>query len=162
MKKGRSKENDPYKPSSPYASTKAASDLLIGSYIKTYNIPAIITNCSNNYGPKQHPEKLIPKMIYNIINNKNLPVYGNGSNSREWIYVKDHCAALIKVFKKGKVGEFYNIGSNKNLTNLEIVNALIKIAYKKINLDDSCMPSWCMNQDSHFRGIVELLCSDEK
>jgi|TARA_B110000003_G_scaffold197168_1_gene195814 dTDP-glucose 4,6-dehydratase len=149
VKKGRSKENDPYKPSSPYASTKAASDLLIGSYIKTYNIPAIITNCSNNYGPKQHPEKLIPKMIYNIINNKNLPVYGNGSNSREWIYVKDHCAALIKVFKKGKVGEFYNIGSNKNLTNLEIVNALIKIAYKKINLGKNVKIKYVKDRPGH-------------
>ena len=149
VKKGRSKENDPYKPSSPYASTKAASDLLIGSYIKTYNIPAIITNCSNNYGPKQHPEKLIPKMIYNIINNKNLPIYGNGSNSREWIYVKDHCAALIKVFKKGKVGEFYNIGSNKNLTNLEIVDALIKIAYKKINLGKNVKIKYVKDRPGH-------------
>ena len=128
--KGRSHENFPYKPSSPYAASKAASDHLVGSYVRTYGIPAIVTNCSNNYGPKQHPEKLIPKLIYNILNNKNLPIYGNGKNSREWIYVEDHCEALIKVFQKGKIGEFYNIGSNKNLNNLEICKALIQIAKK--------------------------------
>jgi dTDP-glucose 4,6-dehydratase len=128
--KGRSHENFPYKPSSPYAASKAASDHLVSSYVRTYGIPAIVTNCSNNYGPKQHPEKLIPKLIYNILNNKSLPIYGNGKNSREWIYVQDHCEALIKVFQKGKIGEFYNIGSNKNLNNLEICKALIKIAKK--------------------------------
>ena len=96
--RGRSNEKYPYRPSSPYAASKAASDHLVSSYIKTYNLPAIVTNCSNNYGPKQHPEKLIPKLIYNIINNRSLPIYGKGINSREWIYVKDHCEALIKVF----------------------------------------------------------------
>ena len=125
---GRSSEKYPYQPSSPYAASKAASDHLVSSYVRTYKIPAMITNCSNNYGPKQHPEKLIPKLIYNILNNKPLPIYGKGMNSREWIYVKDHCEALLKVFTKGKVGEFYNIGSNKNLNNLEICKALIKIA----------------------------------
>ena len=88
---GRSKEMDAYKPSSPYAASKAASDHLVYSYIRTYKIPAMVTNCSNNYGPRQHPEKLIPKLIYNILNNKSLPIYGKGKNSREWIYVKDHC-----------------------------------------------------------------------
>jgi len=131
--KGRSDENCSYKPSSPYAASKAASDHLVYSYIRTYKIPAVISNCSNNYGPKQHPEKLIPKLIYNIINNKELPIYGKGKNSREWLHVKDHCMALFKVFEKGKIGEFYNIGSNKNLNNLEICKALIKIA-KKYNL----------------------------
>ena len=131
---GRSNEKYPYKPSSPYAASKASSDHLVYSYIRTYKIPAIITNCSNNYGPKQHPEKLIPKLIFNIINNKNLPIYGNGKNSREWIYVKDHCEALIKVFKKGKIGEFYNIGSNKNLNNIEICKILLNAAKKKIKI----------------------------
>ena len=126
--KGRSSEKYPYKPSSPYAASKASSDHLVHSYIRTYKIPAMITNCSNNYGPKQHPEKLIPKLIYNILNNKKLPIYGNGKNSREWIYVKDHCEALLKVFQKGKVGQFYNIGSNKNLNNLQICKSLIKIS----------------------------------
>ena len=129
---GRSDETYQYKPSSPYAATKASSDHLVYSYVRTYNLPAIITNCSNNYGPKQHPEKLIPKLIYNILNNKPLPIYGNGKNSREWIHVMDHCDALYNVFKKGKIGEFYNIGSNKNLNNIEICKTLLRIAKKKI------------------------------
>ena len=132
--KGRSKEDDAYKPSSPYAASKASSDHLVSSYIRTYKIPAIITNCSNNYGPKQHPEKLIPKLIYNILNNKSLPIYGKGMNSREWIYVEDHCEALYKVFKSGKKGEFYNIGSNYNIKNLEVVKKLLKVAKEKISL----------------------------
>ena len=122
---GRSSESYPYQPSSPYAASKAASDHLVSSYVRTYKIPAMVTNCSNNYGPKQHPEKLIPKLIYNILNNKPLPIYGKGTNSREWIYVKDHCEALLKVFTKGKIGEFYNIGSNKNLNNLQVSKTLI-------------------------------------
>ena len=125
---GRSSENYPYQPSSPYAASKAASDHLVSSYVRTYKIPAMVTNCSNNYGPKQHPEKLIPKLIYNILNNKPLPIYGKGTNSREWIYVKDHCEALLKVFTKGKTGEFYNIGSNKNLNNLQVSKNLINIS----------------------------------
>ena len=131
--KGRSDENYPYNPSSPYAASKASSDHLVYSYIRTYKIPAIITNCSNNYGPKQHPEKLIPKLIYNILNNRPLPIYGNGKNSREWLHVKDHCEALFTVLKKGKIGETYNIGSNKNLNNIQITKMLIAIA-KKQNL----------------------------
>ena len=123
---GRSNENHQYKPSSPYAASKAASDHLVSSYVRTYKINALVTNCSNNYGPRQHPEKLIPKLIYNIIYNKPLPIYGKGKNSREWIYVDDHCEALVKVFKKGKSGEFYNIGSNKNLNNLQITKLLLK------------------------------------
>ena len=132
--KGRSDEKYSYKPSSPYAASKAASDHLVYSYIRTYKIPAVISNCSNNYGPKQHPEKLIPKLIYNIINNKELPIYGKGKNSREWLHVKDHCMALFKVFEKGKIGEFYNIGSNKNLNNIQITKALIKIAKNFITI----------------------------
>ena len=128
--KGRASEKYSYKPSSPYAASKAASDHLVSSYIRTYKIPAIVTNCSNNYGPKQHPEKLIPKLIYNILNNRNLPIYGKGINSREWIFVKDHCEALFKIFKKGKIGEFYNIGSNKNLSNLEVCKSLLEISKK--------------------------------
>ena len=131
---GRTSEMYPYKPSSPYAATKAASDHLVSSYVRTYKIPAMITNCSNNYGPKQHPEKLIPKLIYNIMNNKPLPIYGKGTNSREWIYVKDHCEALLKVFIKGKLGEFYNIGSNKNLNNLQVSKKLISVSKTKCKL----------------------------
>jgi dTDP-glucose 4,6-dehydratase len=130
---GRSSENYPYRPSSPYAASKAASDHLVSSYVRTYKIPAIVTNCSNNYGPRQHPEKLIPKLIYNILNNRPLPIYGKGTNSREWIFVKDHCEALIKIFQKGEEGEFYNIGSNRNLNNLEVCQKLLKFS-KRLNM----------------------------
>jgi dTDP-glucose 4,6-dehydratase len=146
---GRSDENFPYKPSSPYAASKASSDHLVSSYVRTYNIPAIITNCSNNYGPKQHPEKLIPKLIYNILNNKPLPIYGSGSNSREWIYVKDHCEALIKIFEKGEIGNFYNIGSNKNQTNLEICKKLINVANKKKVLGDKVKIKFVKDRPGH-------------
>ena len=131
--KGRSNENFPYKPSSPYAASKASSDHLVYSYYRTFKLPLIITNCSNNYGPRQHPEKLIPKLIYNILNNKNLPIYGTGKNSREWIHVDDHCEALIKISQKGKYGDFYNIGSNINLNNLYVAKSLLQIAKKIIN-----------------------------
>tara|TARA_B110000003_G_scaffold236983_1_gene241900 strand:+ start:280 stop:1296 length:1017 start_codon:yes stop_codon:yes gene_type:complete len=147
--KGRSDENHRYQPSSPYAASKASSDHLVSSYVKTYNISAIITNCSNNYGPKQHPEKLIPKLIYNIINNKKLPIYGNGKNSREWIHVKDHCEALIEIFRNGKVGEFYNIGSNNNLNNLEICKYLIKIAKTKINIGKNVKIKFVKDRPGH-------------
>jgi dTDP-glucose 4,6-dehydratase len=131
---GRSKENSRYQPSSPYAASKAAADHLVRSYIKTYKIPAIVTNCSNNYGPRQHPEKLIPKLIYNTFNNISLPIYGAGRNSREWIFVQDHCEALVKVFQKGKIGEFYNIGSNENLSNIKVCKKILNLAKKSANL----------------------------
>jgi dTDP-glucose 4,6-dehydratase len=147
--KGRSSENYPYKPSSPYAASKAASDHLVYSYVRTFKIPAIVTNCSNNYGPKQHPEKLIPKLIYNIINNLPLPIYGNGTNSREWIYVKDHCEALIKVFLKGKIGEFYNIGSNKNLNNLEVTKKLLDNSKKLFKIGNKVKINFVKDRPGH-------------
>ena len=122
---------------------------MVYSYVRTYKIPAIVTNCSNNYGPKQHPEKLIPKLIYNISNNRNLPIYGDGKNSREWIHVSDHCEALIKVFQKGKIGEFYNIGSNKNLNNLEICKSLLKIAKNKIKLSSNAKIVFIKDRPGH-------------
>ena len=109
----------------------------------------MVTNCSNNFGPKQHPEKLIPKLIYNILKNKPLPIYGKGKNSREWIYVKDHCEALIKVFKKGKIGEFYNIGSNKNLNNLQVCNKLIKVAKKISPLGNKVKINFVKDRPGH-------------
>ena len=146
---GRSTEDYPYQPSSPYAASKAASDHLVSSYIRTYNIPAIVTNCSNNYGPKQHPEKLIPKLIYNIINNKPLPIYGKGENSREWIYVKDHCEALLKVFLKGKVGEFYNIGSNMNLNNLQVCSNLLSVSKNLVSLGKNVKIKFIKDRPGH-------------
>ena len=147
--KGRASEKYSYKPSSPYAASKAASDHLVSSYIRTYKIPAIVTNCSNNYGPKQHPEKLIPKLIYNILNNRPLPIYGKGINSREWIYVKDHCEALFQVFKKGKIGETYNIGSNKNLSNLEVCKNILDVSKKLIKLGDKVKIYFIKDRPGH-------------
>ena len=126
--KGRSDEKFPYNPSSPYSSSKASADHLIKAYVRTYKIQAMITNCCNNYGPNQFPEKLIPKLIFNIINNRALPIYAKGKNSREWMHVQDHCDALLLVYLKGKVGESYNIGSSMNLKNIDIAKKLIKIA----------------------------------
>ena len=146
---GRSKEEDSYKPSSPYSASKASSDHLVYSYIRTFNIPAIVTNCSNNYGPRQHPEKLIPKLIYNILNNKELPIYGKGKNSREWIYVDDHCEALIKVSKVGKLGEFYNIGSNYNLDNITVVKKLLHVAKKKIKIGNKVKIIFVKDRPGH-------------
>ena len=154
---GRSTENYPQQPSSPYAASKASSDHLVSSYVRTYRLPAIVTNCSNNYGPKQHPEKLIPKLIYNILNNKPLPIYGKGTNSREWIYVKDHCEALIEVYQKGKVGEFYNIGSNKNLNNLQVCKKLINVSKNLVNFGKKVKISFVKDSNS-----VSLMSSNEK
>jgi dTDP-glucose 4,6-dehydratase len=129
--KGRSDEHFPYNPSSPYSATKASADHLIKAYIRTYKISALISNCCNNYGPNQFPEKLIPKLIYNMFHNKALPIYGRGKNSREWIHVQDHCEALLLIFLKGNLGQSYNIGSGHNIKNIDIANKLLKIAKKK-------------------------------
>ena len=110
----KSSEKFPYDPSSPYSATKAGSDHLVKSYVRTYKLDAVITNCCNNYGTNQLPEKFIPKLFFNIINNKPLPIYGKGHNSREWLHVIDHCKALLLIFLKGKIGEAYNIGSGQN------------------------------------------------
>jgi dTDP-glucose 4,6-dehydratase len=128
----KSKEIDAYNPSSPYAASKACSDLIIKSYIRTYKIPAIITNCCNNFGPNQYPEKLIPTIIYKIIKKRPIPIYGNGKNLREWIYVDDHCEALIKVADLGKIGENYNIGSEYIINNIQVVKKIISV-FKKID-----------------------------
>jgi len=128
----KSKETDAYNPSSPYASSKACSDLIIKSYIRTYKIPAIITNCCNNFGPNQYPEKLIPTIIYKIVNKEPIPIYGNGKNLREWIYVKDHCNALIRIAELGKIGESYNIGSGYIINNIQVVKKIISV-FKNID-----------------------------
>ncbi len=130
----KSKEEDAYNPSSPYSASKASGDFLIKSYIRTYKVPAIITNCCNNFGPNQYPEKLIPTIIYNILNKKPIPIYGKGKNIREWIYVKDHCDAIITIAKKGIIGENYNIGSGIVLNNIQIAKRIIS-TFKKIILN---------------------------
>lgn len=121
-------------PNSPYSSSKAASDLMVQAFYKTFGLPVVITRCSNNYGPFQFPEKLIPLMIINALSNKKLPVYGDGMNIRDWIYVTDHNKAVELVFEKGKVGEVYNIGANNEMTNLEIIKLILSKLNKSENL----------------------------
>jgi len=124
---GKFTETTPYQPNSPYSASKASSDLLVRAWFHTYGLPTIITNCSNNYGPKQFPEKLIPHMIFCALQGKTLPVYGNGENIRDWIQVKDHAAGALLALEKGIPGETYCFGGNSERTNLDVVRALCKI-----------------------------------
>ena len=120
-------ETTAYAPNSPYAASKAGSDFLVRAYYKTYGLPITISNCSNNYGPYQHPEKLIPLLILNCLAGKPLPIYGDGLNIRDWLYVEDHCRGIDLILKKGRIGETYNIGGNCEKTNLEVVNTVCLI-----------------------------------
>lgn len=120
-------ESTPYAPSSPYSASKASSDHLVRAWLRTYGLPTIITNCSNNYGPYHFPEKLIPLMILNALEGKSLPVYGSGNQIRDWLYVEDHARALYKVVTEGVVGETYNIGGHNEKTNIEVVRTICKI-----------------------------------
>lgn len=119
-------ETTPLHPSSSYSSSKAAADLLVLSYFRTYGLPVTISRCSNNYGPYQYPEKLIPLMIVNALNNQQLPVYGNGQNVRDWLYVEDHCRAIDLVIHKGREGEVYNIGGHNEMAIINIVKLICK------------------------------------
>jgi dTDP-glucose 4,6-dehydratase len=124
-------ETTPYAPNSPYSASKAASDHLVRAYHHTYGLPVLTTNCSNNYGPHHFPEKLIPLVIHNALTNKPLPIYGNGQQVRDWLYVEDHCAAIRRVLEAGKVGEVYNIGGWNEKPNIEVVRTLCRILDKK-------------------------------
>ncbi|MFQ5353653.1 MAG: dTDP-glucose 4,6-dehydratase [Thermodesulfobacteriota bacterium] len=128
-------ETTPYQPNSPYSASKAASDHLVRAYYHTYGLPVLTTNCSNNYGPYQFPEKLIPLMIINALKGEALPVYGDGKNVRDWIYVSDHCAAVETVLNKGSLGEVYNIGGRNEQTNLDIVHLVCAIVDKVVSED---------------------------
>ena len=128
-------ETTPYTPHSPYSASKASSDHLVRAYYHTYGIPIKITNCSNNYGPYQFPEKLIPLMILNALNDKPLPVYGKGENVRDWLYVEDHCEAIWTVIQKGSIGETYNIGGNNEWKNIDIVNKICDILAEELKKD---------------------------
>jgi len=134
IKKGSFNENSPIMPNSPYAASKAAADLLARSYFVTYGSPVIIVRSSNNFGPFQYPEKVIPLFITNSIDNKKLPLYADGSNVREWIYVLDNCDAINYVFKYGKIGEVYNIGSENELKNIDLTKKILKILKKSQSL----------------------------
>jgi len=130
IEKGGFKESDALNPSSPYSASKAGADMLVSAYRKTHGLPAIITRSSNNYGPYQFPEKLIPLFIMNLLENKKVPLYGNGLNTRDWLFVMDNCSAIDAVLHKGRVGEVYNIASSKERTNLEITKLLLKLLGK--------------------------------
>ncbi len=145
----RANETSPYKPSSPYSASKASADHIIKSYCRTYKIDAVISNCCNNYGPGQFPEKLIPTLIFNILNNSPLPIYGKGKNSREWIHVEDHCRGLFLIFKKGKNGESYNIGTGLNINNLNLTKVLLKIANKKIKIGKKVKVKFVKDRPGH-------------
>jgi len=123
---GSFKEGDPLKPSSPYAASKAAADMLVHSYFVTYGLPVLIVRSTNNFGHYQHPEKLIPKLIINAISGKPLPIYGDGKNVRDWLYVVDNCEAIDLILRKGKIGEIYNVGAGNEKTNLEVANFILK------------------------------------
>jgi len=134
LKNKSADEEYKFNPSSPYSATKASSELLINSYSLTYDCDCIITRCTNNYGPRQFYEKLIPKVIHLASQNKKIPIYGNGKNIRDWIYVKDHCKAIFEVLKKGKSGESYNISSNYELNNITIIEKILEIMGKSLDL----------------------------
>jgi len=127
-------EETPLAPNSPYAASKAAADLLVRGYVHTFGFPALITRCSNNYGPYQFPEKLIPLFISNLVRDEQVPVYGDGLNVRDWIHVRDHCAGIYQVWKKGRVGEVYNLGGRCEKTNLELTHALLHALGKPASL----------------------------
>ncbi|NLG41760.1 MAG: dTDP-glucose 4,6-dehydratase [Phycisphaerae bacterium] len=123
---GRFTEDSPLCPNSPYSASKAAADLLVRAYHRTYGLPAVVTRCSNNYGPYQFPEKVIPLFITNLLEERKIPLYGDGLNVRDWIHVQDHCDALLAVLERGEPGEVYNIGAGNEMTNLELTHALLR------------------------------------
>ena len=134
---GKFLESTPYDPSSPYSASKAGSDHLVRAWNRTYELPTLITNCSNNYGPFQFPEKLIPLIIINCLNDKPLPVYGDGANVRDWLFVKDHCNAISSVLKNGKIGQTYNIGGNNEIKNIDVVKTICSILDEVLPREDS-------------------------
>jgi len=127
-------ETTSYDPRSPYSASKASSDHLVRSYFHTYGLPVLVTNCSNNYGPYQFPEKLIPLVLNNALQGRELPVYGDGSNVRDWLYVQDHCEAIIKVLEEGRIGESYNIGGHNEMKNIDVVELLCDILDRKVGM----------------------------
>ena len=133
---GKFSESSPFNPNSPYSASKASSDHLVKAWYRTFGLPIIITNCSNNYGPYQFPEKLIPLTIINCLKNKSLPIYGSGENIRDWLYVEDHCIAIDTVIKKGEIGETYNIGGQNEIANIDIVRKICGILDEVVPIED--------------------------
>ena len=139
---GSFSETTPYDPRSPYSASKAASDHFVRAYFHTYGLPVVLSNCSNNYGPAQYPEKLIPLFVKNIVNEQALPVYGKGENIRDWLYVEDHAAAIDLVFRKGKLGETYTIGGNNEIKNIDLVHTLIAVTDRLLGRPEGSSLKW--------------------
>ncbi|HET7628501.1 MAG TPA: dTDP-glucose 4,6-dehydratase [Bacillales bacterium] len=148
---GKFTEHSPYNPSSPYSASKAASDLLVASYAKTYGMNTVITHCSNNYGPKQHPEKLIPTIIRKALRAERIPIYGDGQNRRDWIYVLDHCKGIDMAFHCGRAGEAYNIGGNNEWTNVQVAEHICRL------LDERCREIRQSAGLSSFRRLISFV-----
>ena len=146
ISEGSFTEESPYDPKNPYSASKAASDHFVSAFHNTYGLPTIITNCSNNYGPRQYKEKLIPQTILNLLNNKKVPVYGDGLQIRDWLYVQDHCEALIEVWKHGKIGEKYNIGGECEIKNIDLVKRIVNLLDK-----DESMIEYVKDRPGHDR-----------
>ena len=144
-------ETKAYEPNSPYSASKAGSDHIVRAYYHTYKLPVTTSNCSNNYGPYQHPEKLIPVVVNNCINQKNIPVYGDGSNIRDWLYVEDHCDAIQTIIEKGLIGEVYNIGGINEIDNLTLVNTICKLMdeYQPENAPHSKLITFVKDRKGH-------------
>jgi dTDP-glucose 4,6-dehydratase len=153
-------ELTPYRPNSPYAASKAASDHLVRAFVATYNMPALITNCSNNYGPYQHPEKLIPLMIIHALEGKSLPIYGDGTNVRDWLHVSDHCDALMAVIDRGRVGETYNVGGGNERNNRDVVGQICDTIDRAFAADPalaSRFPSCPAAANSSCRSLISFV-----
>jgi dTDP-glucose 4,6-dehydratase len=153
-------ESSPYRPNSPYAASKAASDHLVRSFVPTYGMPALITNCSNNYGPYQHPEKLIPLMIIHALEGKSLPIYGDGSNLRDWLHVLDHCEALMSVIERGRIGETYNVGGGNERDNRGVVGLICDMIDQAFAVDQSLasrFPSCPAASGSSCRSLISYV-----
>jgi len=146
-------ELNPYKPSSPYAASKAAADHLVRAWHRTWGLPVLITNCSNNYGPRQFPEKLIPLMMINALHGRELPVYGDGRQRRDWLYVEDHCRALEAVLERGRIGRTYNVGGKAERSNLEVVHALCELLDQRrpIEMDRRRLIRFVADRPGHDR-----------
>ena len=148
-------EKTPYAPNSPYSASKASSDMIIRSYVETFGLNCVITNCSNNYGPKQHDEKLIPTIIRNALKGNPIPIYGDGKNIRDWLYVLDHCKGIDLVYHSAKKGETYNIGGRNERTNLQIVDAICSILDEKVPLPRHSQLDWESNKN--IKSYKELI-----
>jgi dTDP-glucose 4,6-dehydratase len=150
-------EDTPYDPRSPYSASKASSDHLVNAYFHTYGVPITISNCSNNYGPYQFPEKLIPLMILNAMTGKTLPVYGDGLNIRDWLYVTDHCAAIYAIVKNGRIGETYNIGGENEETNIHVVNAICDVLETLFPLKNNTALKTNQPQLKHYNELITFV-----